>query len=374
VSDDLIIVGGGIVGAACAEACARAGLKTLLLERDLIGGGVTGTGMGHLVMMDDSEAQFAISRDGVERWRARAATFPAEVEYDPCGTLWLAADADELALAERRAAFYTNRGIIAEVVDARRLRELEPNLAGDLVGGLRLPGDAVLYPPAAARFLVAEACAAGARWEQATVTAVTPGAVQTADGRTLLAGRILVAAGTATPTLVPGTPVRPRKGQLVITDRYPAYVRHQLVELGYMRGAYGASASAASVAFNIQPRRTGQMLLGSSRQFDDDGAVDAELLDRMIRRAQRFLPGITSLQALRCWTGLRPASPDHLPMIGPADTDGKIWLAAGHEGLGITTALSSAALVAALLTGAAPTIPAEPYHPGRFAHQQAGHG
>lgn len=373
MSQDLIIIGGGIIGAACAEACARAGCSTLLLESDVIGGGVTGSAMGHLVVLDDSEAQFALTRDGVERWRKRSAALPADLEFDPCGTLWLAADAEDLALAERRHAFYAARGVQTEVVNAQRLRQLEPNLAPDLMGGLLVPGDAVLYPPAAARYLLDQACAAGARWETARAVAVAPGSVTLADGRVLKAERVVLASGASVSELLPGVPVRPRKGHLIITDRYPAFVRHQLIELGYLRSAH--SAGTESVAFNIQPRKTGQMLLGSSRQFGDTGPdVVPAMLDRMIRRAQRFLPAIGTLQALRCWTGFRPASPDHLPLIGPADATGRLWLATGHEGLGITTSLATGALVADLLTGTTPSIPAEPYRPTRFPADASNHG
>jgi glycine/D-amino acid oxidase-like deaminating enzyme len=187
--------------------------------------------------------------------------------------------------------------------------------------------------------------------------------VRLADGRRLPAARVVVAAGAETVALVPGAPVRRRKGHLLITDRYPGYVRHQLVELGYLRSAHGGDRD--SVAFNAQPRRTGQVLIGSSRQFDDhDPAVSAAMVDRIARRAQRFLPGIGGLDVIRCWTGMRPATPDHLPLIGRSA--GGLWLATGHEGLGITTATATGALLADLVRGRPTAIPAAPYRPDRF--------
>src|SRR5579872_4928092 len=89
---DLIVVGAGIVGAACARQCAAAGLKVLVLDRGPIAGGTTGAGMGHLVVMDDSEAQFALTSYSLSLWHQLAPRLPAALEYDQCGTLWLAAD------------------------------------------------------------------------------------------------------------------------------------------------------------------------------------------------------------------------------------------------------------------------------------------
>jgi glycine/D-amino acid oxidase-like deaminating enzyme len=102
------------------------------------------------------------------------------------------------------------------------------------------------------------------------------GGVVLEDGSRLSAGRSVNATGPWSPELLPGLPVRKRKGHLVITDRYPHFVHHQIVELGYLKSAH--SLGKDSVAFNIQPRQTGQMLIGSSRQFDVDTALrDAHL-------------------------------------------------------------------------------------------------
>jgi D-hydroxyproline dehydrogenase subunit beta len=103
---DLIIVGAGIVGAACAMECARAGLKVLVLDRGPIGGGTTAAGMGHIVVMDDSEAQFALTACSRRLWQELRPSLPADVEYDACGTLWVAADAEEMAEVYRKQEFY----------------------------------------------------------------------------------------------------------------------------------------------------------------------------------------------------------------------------------------------------------------------------
>ncbi|HPU55891.1 MAG TPA: FAD-dependent oxidoreductase [Verrucomicrobiota bacterium] len=367
MNHDVIIVGAGIVGAACAAECARAGLKVLVLERGTIGGGTTAAGMGHIVVMDDSEAQFALSSFSRRLWHELAPQLPADVEFDACGTLWVAADEEEMAEVYRKQKFYSDRGVRVEVLDAEGVRRWEPNLRPNMAGGLRVPDDAVLYPPCAARFLLEQAARDGAelRTGVGVVELLPSGGVLLRDGTRLSADRSVSATGPWSPALTPGLPVRKRKGHLVITDRYPDYVRHQIVELGYLKSAH--SMGKDSVAFNIQPRKTGQMLIGSSRQFDvEDTAIDPGILDRMLRRAAEYLPTVLRLSAIRAWTGHRAATPDKLPIIGPSVASERIWLATGHEGLGITTSLGTGRLLADLLLGRKSEIDPEPFKPERF--------
>jgi D-hydroxyproline dehydrogenase subunit beta len=158
--------------------------------------------------------------------------------------------------------------------------------------------------------------------------------------------------------------VQPRKGHLVITDRYPGFLHHQLIELGYLKSAHAVDAE--SVAFNVQPRRTGQVLIGSSRQYGvDDPAVDAHMMNAMLRRAVEYMPGLASLSAIRSWTGFRAATPDKLPLIGIRRGDNNVYLATGHEGLGISTSLATARLLADLILHRDSAIPREPYSPER---------
>jgi D-hydroxyproline dehydrogenase subunit beta len=372
---DILIVGAGIVGAACAVEGVRAGLKVLVLDRGPVGGGTTGAGMGHLVVMDDSPAQFALTAYSRRLWLDLAPRLPADVEFEACGTLWVAADAEELTEVQRKAAAYRRNGVRVEVLDGPAVAEAEPNLRPDLAGGLRVVEDAVIYPPAAAAFLLREARAGGAEVRTGLeVHALLPeGGALLADGTRLPSGVAVNATGAGSPALTPGLPVRPRKGHLVITDRHPGYVHHQLVELGYLKSAHATAAD--SVAFNIQPRKNGQMLIGSSRQFDARGAeIEPGVLGRMLRRAFEYLPTFPRLPALRCWTGQRAATPDKLPIIGPSLASDRIWLATGHEGLGITTSLATGRLLADHLLKRRTEIPIEPYLPARLAKPRADHG
>jgi D-hydroxyproline dehydrogenase subunit beta len=366
---DVVIVGAGIVGAACADECARRGLRVAVVDRDVVGSGATAAGMGHIVVMDDSEAQLALTRYSQQLWQALRPELPVDVEYEQCGTIWVAADEEEMAEVRRKHSFYAERGVPTTVLDAQALRRLEPNLRVGMAGGLLVTEDAVLYPPCAARFLMDRAQKRGAELRTAaSATQVGQGWVRLASAVEIQGETIVNAAGAWSPELIGAIEIKKRKGHLVITDRYPGFLRHQLVELGYLKSAH--SVSSDSVAFNVQPRRTGQILIGSSRQYGAEHKdVDQEILRRMLQRAQEYMPGLGPMSAVRTWTGFRAATPDKLPLIGPWPGDKSLFLATGHEGLGITTSLATARILVDQITGEKSEILIEPYLPSRVGKE-----
>lgn len=366
---DAVVVGGGIVGAACASELVGAGMSVALVEPGEIGGGATAAGMGHLAVMDDSEAQFALTRYSQLLWQEMAQRLPRDCEYWRCGAIWVAADEDEMAEVYRKQRFYTQRGAPVEVLDSQSLAEAEPNLRPGLAGGLLVQDDGVVYPPCVARFLVQEAQAAALELFQGlTVTQVTDAGAQLDDGVFLSASFIVIATGTMAAKLAPGITVQPRKGHLLITDRYPGFLQHQLIELGYLKNAH--SVSSDSVAFNVQPRVTGQLLIGSSRQYGVEAAtIDSHMMDAMLKRALEYMPALRDISAIRGWTGFRAATPDKLPLIGVCPGFKNVYLATGHEGLGISTSLATGRLLCDLIFDRESEIAREPYLPERaYAH------
>lgn len=365
---DVVIVGAGIVGAACAAELAARGLNVTVLDARGIGGGATAAGMGHIVVMNDTPAEFALSRYSRDLWLELAPQLRTRDAFSRCGTLWVAADAEELDAARAMHAAYAAQGIAAEMLDERALYDCEPSLAPGMAGGLRIEHDSIVYAPSAAQWLLTQSPGA-ARIDvrlDAPVANVDAHQVTLANGERIGGAYVVVANGLQARELVRGLPLQPKKGHLLITDRYPDFIRHQLLELGYIKSAHHATGT--SVAFNAQPRPTGQLLIGSSRQFDTtDAAVDMPVLARMLQRAARYLPALPTLNGIRAWTGFRAASPDGMPLIGPAgDAAPGVWLAVGHEGLGVTTSLGTAQLLAAQITQTAAAIAADPFLPARF--------
>jgi glycine/D-amino acid oxidase-like deaminating enzyme len=370
---DVLVLGAGIVGAACALELAKEGMSVAVVERQGVGSGATAAAMGHIVVMADSEAQFLLTRYSQSLWSDLSSELPASVEYQRPGTIWIASDEEEMAEVSCKFEYYSARGVPVEMLDAQALAEAEPNLRRPLAGGLRVASDMVVDPLCAAEYLLDEAKRQHPRVDlmlgQTVVTAGN-GRIILQNGTELESPVIINATGAFAPALAPGIAVRKRKGHLILTDRYPGFARHQLVELGYLKSAH--SSETDSVAFNIQPRRSGQLLIGSSRQFNvEDPGVDRGIVAAMIEHASLYMPEIAKLATLRVQCGFRAATPDKLPLIGPTG-DASIFLATGHEGLGITTSLATARLLTDHILGRPSAVPIDPYLPLRMASNREG--
>lgn len=384
----VLVLGAGMVGAACAYELSRQGFRVTVVEAGRPGGGATSACMGHVVVMDDSDAQFALCDLSRRLWDQLAEAFPPAVERRPCGTLWLAEDDEEMDAVRHKQRFYEARNVDVEVLDGPALRRAEPELRPDLPGALRVPGDSVVYPAVAVDWLLGQAMHFSSERGRSMDLHVGRAVeslnldgqgvcARLTDGDRLHADRAVICCGLDSldvlPEPLPSHRIRPRRGHLLITEGRPGFCRHQLVELGYLKSAHGDGPDdgVESVAFNLQPRVTGQLLLGSSRRLDcRDSSIDLHTIDRMVRRGRHFLPRLGRLRAIRMWTGVRPATDDHLPLIGPVPGLPPLLLAAGHEGLGITTSLATARLIAHHLNGERCAIDPTPYLPSREA---AGH-
>jgi glycine/D-amino acid oxidase-like deaminating enzyme len=364
---DAIVVGAGIIGAACAWRLAQQGLQVLLVDNQRAG--ATAAGMGHLVCMDDNPAELALSAYSLQLWRSLVERMPENCAWRGCGTLWLAERDDEMAIAEAKRQRMAEYGVASEALSTEQVAVLEPMLRPGLAGGLRVPGDGIVYAPNVARWLVADA-GPSVRVIAGEAVALEQQALVLTGGERLTAPVVVLACGLQADRLLEQPLLRAKKGHLAITDRYPQRVHHQLVELGY--GASAHASDGTSVAFNVQARPTGQLLIGSSRQFDaPDSTIDMPLLAAMLARANTFLPALAQMNIIRCWTGLRAASADGLPLLGPHPQHRWLWLALGHEGLGVTTALGSAALIAAQIHNQRPAIDDTPYLAARMFPKEA---
>lgn len=358
---DVIVIGGGIVGAACAQALAARGVRVRVLDAGWHG--ATAAGMGHLLVLDDNPAEMALSQYSLRRWRALARELPADCAYRTNGTLWLAANPEEMAVAEHKAGVLRAHDENCELLTNAALQAREPLLRDGLEGGLLIEGDGILYAPATARWLLEHPLI---EQQRAQVSEVDGRRVRLDDGRWLSADAVILANGVQASDLCPELPIEPKKGHLAITDRYPEQITHTLVELGYVTSAH--NASGPSTACNIQPRPTGQLFIGASRQFgSSDPEVEAWMLARMLGRAIEYVPALARMNIIRAWTGFRAASPDGLPLVGEHPQRPGLWLAVGHEGLGVTTAPATADLLVAQLFGEAPPLPIAAYHPRRFS-------
>ncbi|RJG11384.1 NAD(P)/FAD-dependent oxidoreductase [Massilia cavernae] len=370
-SFDAIVIGAGIVGAACAAALRDEGISVALLDAASPGSGVTAAGMGHLVALDESDDELDLCLYSLRLWREFLDQHPGVGDPLRCGTLWVAEDEHQLAEAEQRALKLSKRGWSADLVRGEQVRVLEPELRRGLCGGVRVSGDMVVYPPAVADHLARDfERKGGVLLVGCRAVDVREGEAIIADGARITARHIVVAAGAQVGALLPEVAVFGRKGHLAITDRYPGRLSHQVVSMSY--GQTEAGSGSLAVAANVQPRASGQWLVGSCRQDGQTGTeLDPLALSGVMRSAIELLPCLAGMNIIRAWTGMRPASPDGRPIIGAHPGRRGVWLAAGHEGLGVTTSFATARLLADQVMGREGEISAAPYAPSRFRELEA---
>jgi glycine/D-amino acid oxidase-like deaminating enzyme len=361
---DAIIVGAGIAGSTCAYELAEAGLRVAIVEAGAPGAATTSAGMGHVVVMDDSAAQFALTRYSRSVWDEHGEMLnEVKTEYAARGTVWVASNDEEIATIYARHWIYEQAGVACEILDSKALSARVPSLRPGLPGGLFVRHDGVCEPPACSAIFLAHAQTRGANLIFGRAVSAANGVVLLEDGSRLEAGWIVLATGIDC-ALLPSLPIRKRKGHLIMTAPQPGFLAHQVVELGYLRSAHAVEED--SVAFNVQPRLNGQIMIGASRQYaNDDPAPDRHILDQLLARAHAFMPALATIPTQSVRTGFRAATPDKLPFIGPT-ADPTLYLLAGFEGLGITCTPGAARLLADRLLDRQPAIDPTPYLPSRF--------
>jgi glycine/D-amino acid oxidase-like deaminating enzyme len=377
-SPDVVVVGAGIVGAACAYFLAAAGARVELCDRSFAASGSSSACEGNVLAWDkELERELPLAVRSAELWAELAERLPDGFEYDRTGSLVIAETEEELRASAERARVLGPLGVHGEVLDADALRGEEPYAAHDLPGGVLYPGDAQVEPRLATAALVRAAVACGTALSTGRsidrLTRAPDGRVtglETSAGR-IAAGAVVVAAGVWTPALLATAglrvPVTPRKGQIVVLERSAVRFRRKLSEAGYV-AAVEADDAALQVAMVVESTTSGTTLLGSSRQrVGFDREVDLSVAGAIARRAARFFPVLNDARALRVYAGLRPLTPDHLPIVGPFAEAPNLCVATGHEGAGIGLAPVTGELVAAWHAGDPSPLPIEWFSPDRFA-------
>ncbi|MFJ6895395.1 NAD(P)/FAD-dependent oxidoreductase [Streptomyces hokutonensis] len=375
---DVVVVGAGVVGAACALYAARAGLDVVIVDRGPVSGGTTGAGEGNLLVSDKEPGpELDLALLSARLWTQLAQEIGEFIEYEAKGGLVVASTPGGLTALARFAEGQRAAGVVAEPVDAEALYDLEPRLAPDLPGGVHYPQDRQVMPALAAAHLVR---ASGARLLTGrTVTAVlrkpdgTVQGVRTAPGD-ILAPAVINAAGTWGGELAAraGTtlPVLPRRGFVLVTEPLPRLIHHKVYAADYVADVASDSA-ALQTSPVVEGTAAGPVLIGASRErvgFDREFSLP--VLRALAAGATRLFPFLAEVRAMRSYLGFRPYLPDHLPAIGPDPRVPGLFHACGHEGAGIGLATGTGHLIAQLLGDKTPDLDLAPFRPDRFPDEE----
>ncbi|MFG2639628.1 NAD(P)/FAD-dependent oxidoreductase [Streptomyces sp. NPDC048370] len=376
-SSDVIVVGAGVVGAACAYYAARAGLTVTVLDRGPLAGGTTGAGEGNLLVSDKGPGpELELALISARLWHELAERLPAAIEYEPKGGLVVASAEAGLTALRDFAAGQEKAGVTANEIPADELRALEPHLAPGLAGGFHYPQDAQVQPALAAAHLLRAAGERARLRLGEEVTDLVTGAggevrgVRTRTGE-VHAPYVVNAAGTWGGEIARlagvDLPVLPRRGFVLVTEPLPRVVRHKVYAADYVADVASGSAALQTSAV-VEGTPAGPVLIGASRErVGFDRSLSVEVLRRLAAGATALFPVLAGVRVMRTYAGFRPYLPDHLPAIGPDPRVPGLLHACGHEGAGIGLAPVTGLIVAQCLSGGEPPLDIAPFGPDRFA-------
>lgn len=375
---DVVVIGGGVSGAAIARALARRGVGVVVVERGEIGSGTTGSGGGGIILQTKRPGPHLTLGLRSARLLREMAPELGEIGYAMNGALVLLPDAEAARTLEPFLVAQRAAGLPVTVLSRAETRELEPALTGAYAGATYLLPmadgitDAHVDPTALARAYTRAATDAGAIIH--TGTTVT--AIRTTNGRItsvvtdqgeIACGVVVNAAGVWAPGIAAmvglAVPITPRRGQWLrtIPGSMPTVYR-PILEAAYLLAkfdpAYGEQSPDPFLrmggALTLMPRRDGGTFVGNSREFAGfDTTPDSAMTDAILRHATAFMPSLADMPIATRGAGLRPSTPDGLPILGPVDGVGGFVMAAGHEGDGVALSAITGQLIADCITNGA---------------------
>lgn len=373
---DLVVVGAGAVGAACAYFAARAGLHVVVVDRGPVAGGTSSAGEGNLLVSDkEPGAELELALLSRRIWTDDLAAHGHHWEFESKGGLVVSDDEAGVHALESLAVHQRTAGIEAVPVTADELPAYEPHLVRTLAGGMFYPQDAQVQPMLLTAHLLRLARELGAH--VVTGSAVT-GFLRAGDAVTgvrtsagsISAPAVLNAAGTWSGEIarLAGVhlPVLPRRGFVLVTQPLPRLVHHKVYGASYVADV-ASSDEALQTSPVVEGTPSGTVLVGASRErVGFDRTPSLPVLARLAAAAAGLFPVLRDASLIRAYAGFRPYCPDHLPVIGPDPRAPGLWHACGHEGAGIGLCVGTGSLLATALTGGTPELDLHAFRPERF--------
>lgn len=371
---DAIVIGAGIVGAACALSLSNTGMKVLILDRGSIASGTTGAGEGNILVSDkDPGPELELALRSRDLWFEMGKELGEVFELEAKGGVVVARhdDSSLMKLAQAQEI----HGVSVQRLNATELHELEPFLHPDISSGVFYPQDSQVQPMLATAHAIRKVISRGGEFApHSLVTAITSD-----DGR--VSGLKTQSEKYSTPIIVnaAGTwagdiaslagsflPIAPRRGFILVTTPVPQYVFHKVYDSDYVTNVASSDADLQTSTV-VEGTKSGTILIGASRErVGFSREINIEILRKLAAQATSLFPILRNVELLRFYSGFRPYAPDHLPIIGEDAILQGLWHSAGHEGAGIGLAPGSAALITQQIIGTETFMDARPFSPSRF--------
>ncbi|MED3554041.1 FAD-dependent oxidoreductase [Cytobacillus praedii] len=383
---DVLIIGGGIIGCSIAYYTSKSGMDVAILEKEEFVSGTSSRCDGNILAIDkdpgfDSQMSLVSQKLVDDLSKELAHTF----EYRAPGSILVCETDEEMEAAQKWVDRQKAAGLPFRMLDRQDIRQESKFFADDLLGGLECATDSTVNPYLLAFSLLDAAKKFGAKaYKQTEVQAMKKEdkgsfTVETSKG-VFTANHVVNAAGIWAPYLGEmldlSIPIQPRKGHIIVASRQQHVGSRKVMEFGYLISKFGGKRQVDpltekyGVALVFEPTESQNFLIGSSREFVGfNTKVNNEVLKCIANRAIRFYPKMADMMVIRSYAGLRPWTEDHLPIVSRVDHIPNYYIAAGHEGDGISLAAVTGKVIEELINGKETCIPVEPLRFNRFTER-----
>ncbi|MEI5891905.1 FAD-dependent oxidoreductase [Bacillus luti] len=383
---DVLIIGGGIIGCSIAYYTSKYGRDVTIIEKGEFVSGTSSRCDGNILAIDkdpgfDSQMSLVSQKLVTELSEELEHSF----EYRAPGSILVCESDEEMEAAQQWVDRQKEAGLPFRMLDRQDIRAESPFFADDLLGGLECATDSTVNPYLLAFSLLADAKKLGAKaynhTEVKEIKREEEGSfiVETTNG-TYTAKQVVNAAGVWAPKigqmLDVNIPIEPRKGHIIVASRQQHVGCRKVMEFGYLISKFGGKRQVDDltekygVALVFEPTESQNFLIGSSREFVGfHTRINNEVIKCIANRAIRFYPKMADMMVIRSYAGLRPWTEDHLPIISRVEHIPNYFIAAGHEGDGISLAAVTGKVVEELLNEKETIIPIEPLRLSRFTER-----
>ena len=383
---DVAVLGAGVNGTSTAYELCKRGKSVILIDKVVMGAGASGS-CDDMILLQSKKPGILLEMAfrSLELFEGLKTELPCDIEFDTRGGTILIEDEEHLSVMEEFVASQNRCGLDVEIIDAKRLRELQPLVARDIIASTYSARDSQVNPMLLMKGFMLGAKRMGLRFlDRSSPLAIEPRSggweLRLSTGDIVEAGAVINAAGTwageVSKLIGFEIPITPRKGQVIVTEAIPTIGQTNVWSAQYIVSKLRPHAEVAAgskpadrfgLGFAFTGTHSGNYLIGSTRENAGfDKTTDPEALALIAGQVKRFFPVMSKINFIRTFAGLRPSTPDGMPFLGEVPGAPGFFIAAGHEGDGIALSPITGRVMADLITGVRPEFDLGAFAPGRF--------
>ena len=377
-SADVVIIGGGVIGSSIAYHLAARHISVLLFEKDTPAAGSSGGCDGAVLLQSKKHGKhLKMAVASTKLFGELNEQLPVPIEFERNGSMVVIEHEAEFAPMQAFVSQQRQHGVTVSLLDVREARELVPALSEAIAGATFSPDDGKINPIRLNLAFIRGAKERGAQvkvGEYVKHINVKAGRVRgVTTSRGIYSCSVVVnAAGVMAPEIGRmvniDVPIKPRRGQILVTEAVEPLARCCILSAGYIAAKFDPEiARQSGHGVSIDQTAKGNILIGSTREFVGyNRQTSFDKLIKIANRARQIIPRLESLDVIRSFAGLRPYTPDGMPILGNVDSIEGFIMAAGHEGDGIALSPITGELISQLISGEVPSISLEPFSISRF--------